>query len=43
MDVCLCLMCWLQLVIDNGQEKAKQKRLDSRSCFEKKKRGTAMG
>ena len=38
MDVCLCLECWLQVVMDNGQEKKLNKgdQIQS-SCFEKKK------
>ena len=44
MDVYFCLVCWLQVVMDNGQEKkAKQRRLDSGSCVEKRKRESAMG
>lgn len=38
-DVCLGLLCWIQVTIYNDQENAKQQRLDSRSCFEKKKWG----
>ena len=36
MDVYLFLVSWLQVVMDNGQEKAKQRKLDLGSCFEKK-------
>lgn len=35
--------CWLQVVMDNSEEKAKQRVLDSESCFEKNKRGSAVG
>ena len=39
MDVCLCLTCWLQVVMNNGQEKRLNTGDWIQSSYCKKKKG----